>query len=62
MSVAAGTRFGPYETVGLPGARGMGDVYEAVGAPAEEPHTFRKMRRRYSIHTGTKQTAVKPTE
>ena len=25
-------------------------------------HTFRKIRLRYSIHTGTKQTAVKLTE
>ena len=30
MSLAAGTRFGPYETVGFLGAGGMGDVYEAL--------------------------------
>ena len=30
--------------------------------PGARTHTFRKMRLRYSIHTGTKQTAVKLTE
>jgi hypothetical protein len=33
-----------------------------VGAHGARPHTFRKIRLRYIIHTGTKQTAVKLTE
>jgi hypothetical protein len=31
-------------------------------APVSGTHTFRKIRLRYSSHTGTKQTAVKLTE
>ena len=29
MSLAAGTRLGPYEVLGLIGAGGMGEVYQA---------------------------------
>jgi len=29
MTLAAGTRLGPYEILALPGASGMGEVYRA---------------------------------
>jgi hypothetical protein len=45
---------------GAKGAKGAG-VPGCTGLVAA-PYTFRKIRLRYSIHTGTKQTAVKLTE
>lgn len=34
MTIAAGTRLGPYEVVSLIGAGGMGEVYRAHDTPS----------------------------
>ena len=38
------------------------ETAELIGKVRTARHTFRKIRLRYSIHTGMKQTAVKLTE